>query len=118
MVLGAALVTDGAWGRASQKTEFQAAQLRPPVWMIGEYYVVTQANGDQYLYVIPTVYNKIGPTNPYTPKNGSIVQMYAQFEAPGDVIKPRDEDNPFYESWSCNMKYYSNLENNKKSDIV
>lgn len=45
--------------------------------MIGEYYVVTQSNGDQYLYVIPTVYNKISKDNPYTPKNGSIVQMYA-----------------------------------------
>lgn len=23
----------------SQKTEFQTNQLRPPIWMIGEYYV-------------------------------------------------------------------------------
>jgi len=45
--------------------------------MIGEYYVVTQSNGDQYLYVIPTVYNKISKDNPYNAKNGSIVQMYA-----------------------------------------
>ncbi len=45
--------------------------------MIGEYYVVTQDNGDQYVYVIPTVYNKISEDNAYNPKNGSIVQMYA-----------------------------------------
>ncbi len=45
--------------------------------MIGEYYVVTQDNGDQYFYVIPTVYNKISEDNAYNPKNGSIVQMYA-----------------------------------------
>ena len=45
--------------------------------MIGEYYVVSQSNGDQFLYVIPTVYNKIDEENPYNAKNGSIMQMYA-----------------------------------------
>ena len=45
--------------------------------MIGEYYVVSQNNGDQFLYVIPTVYNKIDGENPYNAKNGSIMQMYA-----------------------------------------
>ena len=82
--------------------------------MIGEYYVVTQSNGDQYLYVIPTVYNKISKDNPYTPKNGSIVQMYAQFESPGTTTLT----SPFYESWSCNMKYFTDLTNRDKSDTV
>ena len=63
--------------QAFQKTEFQSKELRPPVWMIGEYYVVSQNNGDQFLYVIPTVYNKIDEENPYNAKNGSIMQMYA-----------------------------------------
>ena len=75
--------------------------------MIGEYYVVTQDNGDQYFYVIPTVYNKISEDNPYDPKNGSIVQMYAQFES-GEK----------YESWSCNLKYFTDLTNKTKADTV
>jgi len=63
--------------QAFQKTEFQSENLRAPIWLIGEYYVVTQGSGDQFLYVIPTVYNKISEDNPYNPKNGSIIQMYA-----------------------------------------
>ena len=45
--------------------------------MVGEYYVVSQDNGDQYLYVIPSVYNRISDDNEFNPKNGSIVQIYA-----------------------------------------
>ena len=86
--------------------------------MIGEYYVVTQTNGDQYLYVIPTVYNKISKDNQFTPKNGSIVQMYAQFEAPGATASLSDGSSVFYESWSCNMKYFTDLTNRDKSDTV
>ena len=62
--------------QTSQKQRFQADQLRPPFWLIGEYYVVTQ-NGEQYLYVIPTAYNKISTDNPVNPENGSVVQLYA-----------------------------------------
>ena len=86
--------------------------------MIGEYYVVTQSNGDQYLYVIPTVYNKISSDNPYTAKNGSIVQMYAQFESPGRTTNASDSATSFYESWSCNMKYFTDLTNKTQADTV
>ena len=41
--------------------------------MIGEYYILTQSTGEKYLYVIPSVYNKIGADNPYDSKNGSII---------------------------------------------
>ena len=41
--------------------------------MIGEYYIVTQESGDQYLYVIPTVYNKVSDDNPFKPTNGSVI---------------------------------------------
>lgn len=47
--------------------------------MIGEYYVVSQSSGDQYLYVIPSVYSKISEDSAYNPINGQIVQMYGQF---------------------------------------
>ena len=78
--------------------------------MIGEYYVVTQKSGDQYLYVIPTVYNKIDEDNPYNAKNGSIMQMYAQFETlPRGVTKQSEEEPAWYESWSCNMKFFTDL---------
>ena len=59
--------------QAFQKTEFQSKELRPPIWLIGEYYVVTSNNGEQYLYVVPTVYNKIAADNPFNAKNGSII---------------------------------------------
>lgn len=96
--------------QAFQKTEFQSENLRAPIWLIGEYYVVTQGSGDQFLYVIPTVYNKISEDNPYNPKNGSIIQMYAQFETSSTV---KD-----YESWSCNMKYFTDLTNKTKADTI
>lgn len=85
--------------------------------MIGEYYVVTQSNGDQYLYVIPTVYNKISSDNPYNARNGSIVQMYAQFETPGYSVSG-SSTTPFYESWSCNMKYFTDLTDKTQADTV
>ena len=80
LVASAVTLASTASAQAFQKTEFQSKELRPPVWLIGEYYVVTQSNGDQYLYVIPAVYNKISEDNPFTAKNGSIMQLYAQFE--------------------------------------
>ena len=114
--------------QAFQKTEFQSKELRPPVWMIGEYYVVSQTNGDQYLYVIPTVYNKISEDNPYNAKNGSIMQMYAQFETlprgatPAAIVADEKGEKTgeaaFYESWTCNMKYFTDITNKTKDDIV
>ena len=61
---------DSTLGQAFQKTEFTSDKRRPPHWMIGEYYVVTQDSGEQYLYVIPTVYNKISEDNEVNAKNG------------------------------------------------
>ena len=116
-----------AWqanAQSFQKTEFQTETLRPPIWMIGEYYVVSQENGDEYLYVIPSVYNKISEDNPYSPTNGSIVSIYAQFEGvardPKEVaVSSEDADPiPWYESWTCNMKYYEDVTDKEKSDIV
>ena len=87
--------------------------------MIGEYYVVTQNSGDQYLYVIPTVYNKIDEENPYAAKNGSIMQMYAQFETlPRGVLEAEEDDSPWYESWSCNMKFFTELADKTKDDLI
>lgn len=83
--------------------------------MIGEYYVVSQNSGNQYLYVIPTVYNKISEDSPFNPINGQIVQMYGQFEA-----TPVTEESPaaIYESWSCNLKYFTDLTEKTKEDTV
>ena len=111
--------------QAYQKTEFQTQQLREPIWMIGEYYVVSQDNGDQYLYIIPSVYNRISEDNEFNPTNGSIVQMYAQIEGQprlaGDNDDDEDEDaDPvkWYESWSCNLKYFTDVTDKTKDDIV
>jgi len=84
--------------------------------MIGEYYVVSQSSGDQYLYVIPTVYSKISEDSPYNPANGQIVQMYGQFET-----SPVTEDSgeaPNYESWSCNLKYFTDITDVTKEQIL
>ena len=97
--------------------------------MIGEYYVVTQSNGNQYLYVIPTVYNKISEDNPFNAKNGSIMQIYAQFETlPRDASyqeiiadeEGEDDDGSsvWYETWSCNMKYFTDLTEKTKDDTI
>ena len=40
--------------------------------------------------------------------------MYAQFETPTTA----STSSPFYESWSCNMKYFTDLSNKDKSDTV
>ena len=89
--------------------------------MIGEYYVVTQSSGDQYLYVIPAVYNKISSDNPFTPVNGQIVQMYAQIEglAPGDTLSTPEEDRTlYYESWACNLKYFTDVTDITKDRMI
>jgi len=95
--------------------------------MIGEYYVLTQGNGEQYLYVIPTVYNKISEDNAYNPKNGNVVMMYAQFEGTPrgtsaiDAIKAEEAGvvtQPWYESWSCNMHYFDDVSTKTKDDLV
>ena len=88
--------------------------------MIGEYYIVTQASGDQYLYVIPSVYNKIDDENPFNAKNGSIMQMYAQFETlpRGATEESYKDQAPWYESWSCNMKYFTDLTDKTKEDTI
>jgi len=99
--------------------------------MIGEYYVVTQENGEQYVYVIPTVYNKISEDNPYTPKNGNVIHMYAQFEGTPrgttavDALKAKQAAeesgavvNPWYESWACNMHYFEDVTDKTKDDLV
>ena len=104
--------------------------MRPPIWLIGEYYVVSQESGDQYLYVIPTVYNKISEDNPYNAQNRQVVQIYAQVKGVerGSTGKPKtaevDEDGneipslDWYESWSCNMIYRTDLEEQDKEDTV
>ena len=71
--LTAGLVSTLAAAQSFQKTEFQSSNLRPPIWLIGEYYVVSQESGDQYLYIIPTVYNKISEDNPYNAQNRQVV---------------------------------------------
>lgn len=68
--------------------------------------------------MIPTVYNKISTDNPYNARNGSIVQMYAQFESPGRTVSAKASSTPFYESWSCNMKYFTDLTNKTQADTV
>ena len=129
LVASAVTLASTASAQAFQKTEFQSKELRPPVWLIGEYYVVTQSNGDQYLYVIPAVYNKISEDNPFTAKNGSIMQLYAQFEtlprtaSLAQKVKDAEgeEDDTvdtFYESWSCNMKYFTDLTDKTKADTI
>ena len=99
--------------------------------MIGEYYVVSQDNGDQYLYIIPSVYNRMDDDNKFKPTNGSIVQIYAQIEGRsrlGDTTASEDEEGEegegstrapsWYESWSCNLKYFTDVTDKTKDDIV
>ena len=93
--------------------------------MIGEYYVSTLENGDQYLYIVPSVYNKIGDTNEYQTTQNSVLQIYAQLETiPRDLnltpneIEAWDPIVPQYDSWSCNMIYDEELKNRTVDDLV
>ena len=58
-----------------KKGEFTSQNVGPPVWLLGEYYTVSQGYFDTYLYIVPSVYVKLGTD--YEPKNGNLVQMYA-----------------------------------------
>lgn len=116
----AALLAIATQAQSFQKTEFQAntlnKELNPPIWMIGEYYVVSQSSGDQYLYIIPTVYSKISEDSPFNPANGQIIQMYGQFEtAP---VTEDSEELVDYESWTCNMKYFTEIADLTKDKII
>lgn len=109
-----------------QKTEFQTKNLRPPIWMVGEYYVVTEGDS-QYLYVIPSLYTKIAPDNDFRAENGRIFQLYAQFEseprlAAGAPLKPKSDSEesqeaPYYESWTCNMRFFSDVSDKDQEDL-
>ena len=73
----AMLAVDLAHGTFVRKGEFKSENIRPPVWLLGEYYTVNQGYFDQYLYIVPQVYIKMD--SDYKPRNGAVVQMYASF---------------------------------------
>ena len=56
-------------------TEFTGSFLKPPVYMVGEFYTETVSSFDQRLYVVPTVY--IDASSQYAPVDGSYVYMFA-----------------------------------------
>ena len=118
--LALALVATGA--AAGEVNDFTSDNLRPPVWLKGEYHTANVGLFDQYLYVIPQVY--IYTESDFAPTNGSIVQMYAQFD--GNSIERtyanREEaeaaEMPALESWSCSMFYYDDLADKGQDDLL
>ena len=112
------LLTAASANALINKGEFQSENIRPPAWMLGEYYTVNQGYFDQYLYIVSQVYIEMG--SDYEPKDGSLVQMFAQFET-----NPRGDENDddlfndtFYESWGCAVRYFEDLTNKTKDDQV
>lgn len=126
LTLAPALLTSLASAQAFQKTEFQSSRLVPPIWLIGDYYVVAKPDtGETFLYIVPAIYNKVDEDNDYNPRNGQIMQIFAQLEAPpreveteGDDEEAVEIDAPWYESWSCNMKYFTDVTDKTIDDIV
>ena len=89
--------------------------------MLGEYYTVKQGYFDDYLYVVPSVYVK--EDSELRPKSGQTVQMFAQMAGlprvgSSGVADPDKANDPWYESWSCSVKYLTSTIDRKKSDLV
>ena len=98
------------------KTEFYGSLMKPPVYMLGEFYTETDAEFNKRLYVVPTVY--IESRSQYAPVDGSYVFMFAQFQAPDVNFWQRGSNatdanaaqkSSWYESWSCSMRYSKDL---------
>ena len=113
-----------AWvGDAASKVRtFSTENLKPPVWLNGEYYTANVGLFDQYLYVVPQLY--ILSTSEFAPKNGAIIQMYVQFDGNSIADPTTSEEAEIisttrdYESWSCNMLYFDDVSDKSQDDMI